>query len=332
MSSLENIGNNKISPKIQEYIERINSGKEKIEDFGDIPESWKKIILENTQLPKDTSSELSSIPDEKEKTPNDPASSFVNIAEEKLISYKEIISIEGKEINLEHLKDLSQADFALWLQENKNELEKLTKEIININNKKVTINPIGSNLSYYSLLTLRPEYRARAIINLESNIIEPSFDEARDYFKTTMAEEGKYENSDSNPDWLQFNFGDTRNTEEDGMRRKGYITVENDSIENFKGNIKNIIYDLQNILPDKYNGSLKISQKLSTLLNQFDNIVVHGANDEEVDKALSLISDTLEKNGILNKIIQKGKDGENMKGQKTSHTRLLEEKIKNQEL
>lgn len=40
-----------ILPKVQEYIDRINNGGESLESFGDIPESWKQTIRENTAGP-----------------------------------------------------------------------------------------------------------------------------------------------------------------------------------------------------------------------------------------------------------------------------------------
>jgi hypothetical protein len=377
MSSFENNLNNigKISPKIQEYINRVNSNKETIEDFGDIPESWKKIIEDNSTIEEkiikdnstieekvlDTSEEITQIFDKlsqgaKEGLKNSFAKkvekyvneinsgipkvkvfeglppSFVSAVEEQLQSAKESISIEGKELGLEHLGNLSQEDFAQWLQLNKDLLKKVTKEAKSLTGKKIMLNPIENSLSYYNLLTLRPEYRSQAIIDMESIIQKPDFDKAREYYRTTMAEEEKYSNSDSNPDWLEFNFGDTHNTEEDGMRRKGYITIDTTSLELFESKVKDVIYDLNTILPGQYNGSFKISQNLSTLINQFDNIVIHGGNEEEVEKALAVISDVLEKNGIKNEITQRGKDGQNKEGKKTSHTRLLEEKIVNNEL
>lgn len=370
MTSFENKpSNNRITPKIQEYIDRINSGNETLVDFGDIPESWKAIILKNTEnaaeddvnevVPAETEIQIifdrlndgirkglkDNFQEKVERYVNEInsgkskevvldglSSSFVNAVEDQLKPKNEIISVEGREISLENLKNLNQMDFALWLQGNKDSLEKLTKETVSFSGKQITKNPIGESLGYYNLLTLRPEYRSQAILDLNAVVRKPDFDTATEYYRTTRSEEEKYTNSDSNPDWLQFNFGDTRNTEEDGMRRKGYITIDTTSLDVFESKVKDVIYDLQNILPGKYNGSFKVSQNLSKLLNQFDNIVIHGGNEEEVDNALGIISDVLGKNGIKNEIAQKGKDGKDKNNKKTSHTRLLEEKIINNEL
>lgn len=312
--------NNDIPPKIQEYINRIKSGNEKLEDFGDIPESWKKIIIDNTTNTCESS------------TVNKNELTTTNETEQQLKPRIEIISFEGKEINLENLKDLDQYSFAVWLQNNKYMLENREQHII-VNGKKRVTNAFKRGaLTYYELLTLRPEYRSQAIIDANAVAQKQDFDQSVEYFHTTMAEQARYANSDYNPDWIEFSFGNTRNTEIDAMRRKGYITIDNHSLLGFKEKIKNIIYDLQNILTGKYNGSFKLTQNLSKLVNQFDNFVVHGGNEQEVDIALDIISDVLNKNGIENKITQKGKDGKNKKGEKTSHTQMLEEKIIHNEL
>lgn len=224
---------------------------------------------------------------------------------------------------------MNQSEFAQWIQDNKDYLHSIERESTSLAGEKITVKPFENQ--YYDLLTVRPEHREQFIKN-KGVLSEVDFNEAKEYYKTLQKEEDKYSNSDSNPDWLQFNFGNTTNTEADGNRRKGYITISENSIDNFKGNISNLIAELNKALEGNYNGSFKIAQKLGTLKNQFDNLVIHGANAQEVQKALDIINKTLLENGVDNKISQIGIDGKNKKGNKTSHTRLLEEKIQNNEL
>ena len=242
-------------------------------------------------------------------------------------------SSEKNETSLEGLIDMDQLEFAKWLQENRNSLEKITTQATSMSGKPITIHPFGSSsLSYYDLLTLRPEYRAQAISSISNCIISPEYQESSEYLRSIRSQEERYTNSDSNPDWFSLNFGDTRNKEKDGMRRKGYLTLDPVSIDSFKENIPTIIHDINESLTGRYNGAFKITQKLSTLLNQFDNMVVHGADEREVDIALKIITEVLDRNNIKSKISQKGKDGFDKKGKKTSHTKLLEEQILRREL
>jgi hypothetical protein len=227
------------------------------------------------------------------------------------------------------LSKMNQSEFAQWIQDNKDYLHSIERESTSMAGKKIIVKPFENQ--YYDLLTVRPEHREQFIKN-KGVLSEVDFNEAREYYKTLQKEEAKYSNSDSNPDWIQFNFGNTTNTEVDGNRRKGYITISENSIDNFKGNISNLIAELNKALEGNYNGSFKIAQKLGTLKNQFDNLVIHGANAQEVQNALNIINKTLLENGVDNKISQIGIDGKNKKGDKTSHTRLLEEKIQNNEL
>lgn len=298
-----------IPPKVQEYIGRVKSG-ETIESFGEIPQSWKTMIEENTETPIEKQKSIDSLKEEILKTYETP---------------------ENKETN-DRLEKLTQMEFAKWLQDNKARLEQITKEGKSMSGKVVQLKPFGNSLKYYDLLTLRPEFRQQAISEISAEIIQPGFEEGREYYKKTRALEDLYKNSDSNPDWLEFHFGNTQNTESDGMRRKGYITLDSGSLKEFEDKIPQIVQDLNRSLSGKYNGSFKLTQKLINLVNRFDNFVIHGANEQEVDIALDIISSVLEKNGVKNKIAQKGKDGFDKKGKKTSHTKLLEEKIENGEL
>ena len=227
------------------------------------------------------------------------------------------------------LSKMNQNEFAQWIQDNKDYLHSIKKEATSLAGKRITVKPFEDK--YYELLTVRPEYR-REFIENKGVLPEVDFDEAKEYYKTFQKEEDKYTNSESNPDWIQFNFGNTTNTESDGNRRKGYITISENSINSFKNNIPELVSKLNKALENNYNGSFKITQKLSTLKNQFDNLVIHGANAQEVQIALGIINKTLLENGVSNQISQIGIDGKNKKGVKTSHTRLLEEKIQNNEL
>ncbi len=223
------------------------------------------------------------------------------------------------------LDRLSQHEFAYWLQNNRSVLESELKKTKNLAGHEIEVNPYQNG--YYNLLTVKPELR-QLIIAQQGILADAPFDDARTYYKMMMQEEGKYKNADSNPDWLEFSFGATKNTEADGMRRKGYITISPASLETFKGSVPEILKKLNEALEGKYNGSFKIAQKLTTLTNQFDNIVIHGANEQEVDKALEIIHKVLSENSIINSIAQKGKDGIKENGDKTSHTSLLADKIK----
>lgn len=223
------------------------------------------------------------------------------------------------------LDRLSQQEFAYWLQNNRSILESEFKKTKNLAGHEIEVNPYQNG--YYNLLTAKPELR-QLIIAQQGTLADAPFDDARTYYKMMMQEEEKYKNADSNPDWLEFSFGATKNTEADGMRRKGYITISPASLETFKGSVPDMLKKLNEALDGQYNGSFKVAQKLTTLTNQFDNIVIHGANEQEVDKALEIIHKVLSENNVMNSIAQKGKDGIKENGEKTSHTSLLADKIK----
>jgi hypothetical protein len=126
-----------IPPKIQEYINRVKSG-ESIDSFGEIPESWKKLIKDNTEsVEKNVETKSISVEREIEQTfqrlADGAREGLKQNFQEKIIQYvNRINSGEPKHKVLEGLP----SSFVSAVEEKllKSEIENLykTKEIIDV--------------------------------------------------------------------------------------------------------------------------------------------------------------------------------------------------------
>ncbi len=247
--------------------------------------------------------------------------------ETQLGIYNDTNKFENK--NFSNLDVLSQDDFAEYLQVNLNNLikerESLTKD--GIHKSKVLLKN-----QLYDLLTIRPELRQQEIDRFVGKSRPETITEKEwmPYLGKIKKIKDQYNNSEYSGAWLQFNFGNTKNTEPDGMRRKGYITISSSAVEQYSENLENLVQDFNKALHEnQYNGSFKISNNLKQLTNQFDSIVMHGASANEVEKAMQVLKDILSSKSIEVSGVQKGMDGSGLidKDEKASHTQLLAEKI-----
>jgi hypothetical protein len=228
------------------------------------------------------------------------------------------------------LETFTQQEFAYWLQNNIDNLANIKRP----SDAPSGFSPLISNSNsraIYDILTARPENRIKTLLSTNEKVDYKK--EAAYYEKFKNKIYNLFTNSDSNGGWFQLNFGNQKNTEKDGLRRKGYITVSKNNLDLFTNNLSDILSGLNVALQEKgYNGSFKVSTSLGRLVDSFDNIVIHGANEQEVDKALEIINDYLTKNNIENIIAQKGKDGNLKDGSKSSHTQILAESVRNKEV
>ncbi|MBP6926312.1 MAG: hypothetical protein KBB70_01285 [Candidatus Pacebacteria bacterium] len=179
----------------------------------------------------------------------------------------------------------------------------------------------------YDLLTVRPELRT-ALMNSSAEDWSKNFSPSKEYKEQVQRIENNKElRGDSNPAWTSMEINNTENKEKDG-RHKGYVTMpSNDAIlfaENLEANMK----DLYQVLKTAgYNGSLKVPASLSGLKLRFDNIVMHGATEKDVDLALPIIEEFLASKNLHVEGTKKGIDQKNEEGKKKSHTELLAEKV-----
>ncbi len=237
-----------------------------------------------------------------------------------------------KEASLENmsLEEMSQEDFAIYLKDN---LENILKEREATKNTNEHTLKLWLKNSLYSLLVARPEIRQQALDNFVGKSTEIDTvpkEKWMPYLGKIKSIKESFDNTDYSGAWLQFNFGDRRNTELDGKRRKGYLTISEKSIEDYSEKIGSIMEEVNSDLKSAgYNGSFKISNNLKQLTNQFDSIVAHGANFDEVTKALDVLKNVLARNGIIVDGEQRGMDEKGLidTNETASHTQLLAEKI-----
>jgi muramidase (phage lysozyme)/soluble cytochrome b562 len=255
--------------------------------------------------------------------------------QEPVKSKREVNAFENIITTLEDVKNtpletFTQQEFAYWLQNNIDNLANIKRP----SDAPSGFSPLISNSNsraIYDILTARPENRIKTLLSTNEKVDYKK--EAAYYEKFKNKIYNLFTNSDSNGGWFQLNFGNQKNTEKDGLRRKGYITVSKNNLDLFTNNLSDILSGLNVALQEKgYNGSFKVSTSLGRLVDSFDNIVIHGANEQEVDKALEIINDYLTKNNIENIIAQKGKDGNLKDGSKSSHTQILAESVRNKEV
>jgi muramidase (phage lysozyme)/soluble cytochrome b562 len=255
--------------------------------------------------------------------------------QEPVKSKREVNAFENIITTLEDVKNtpletFTQQEFAYWLQNNIDNLANIKRP----SDAPSGFSPLISNSNsraIYDILTARPENRIKTLLSTNEKVDYKKETAYYEKFKNKIY--NLFTNSDSNGGWFQLNFGNQKNTEKDGLRRKGYITVSKNNLDLFTSNLSSILSGLNSELQQKgYNGSFKVSSSLERLSDSFDNIVIHGANELEVDKALQIINEYLTKNNIENIIAQKGKDGNLKDGSKSSHTQILAESVRNKEV
>lgn len=184
----------------------------------------------------------------------------------------------------------------------------------------------------YEVLTARPELRKNAMDTFTRmpgwKDREPQPEGWKEYTDKVKSLEKKFPNSEYDGAWLHFTYKNPTNKEADGKRRKGYVTMAESSTHIFEKNLAQIMDDIDLHLAAVYSGKMKISISLKNLREKFDNIVLHGANKQEVVKALYIVKSVLEKYKIVLSGEQFGIDGKSLiDGEKTSHSMLLAEKI-----
>ncbi len=244
------------------------------------------------------------------------------------ISEKQISPEKGQE-NVS-FEEMSQEDFAEYLKENLEDILK-ERELIKKSNEHTLKLWLKNTL--YSLLTVRPQIRQQALdafIGKAAENDNVSQEKWMPYLGKIKSIKDKFDNTDYSGAWLQFNFGDRKNTEPDGKRRKGYLTIPEKSVEAYAEKVDTIMEEANQALKASgYNGSFKISNNLKQMTNQFDSIVAHGANFDEVTKALDTLKNVLIKNGIEVESEQRGMDEKGLidPTENASHTQLLAEKI-----
>lgn len=239
------------------------------------------------------------------------------------------VSIE-KGIENVSLEYMSQEDFAEYLKENLGDILR-EREAVKKNNEHTL--KLWLKNSLYGLLTVRPQKRQHALeafigkVTEEDNVPQEKW---MPYLGKIKSIKDKFDNTDYSGAWLQFNFGNRKNTEGDGKRRKGYLTITEKSVEAYAQKVDSIMEEAnQELKAVGYNGSFKISNNLKQLTNQFDSIVAHGANFDEVTKALDILKNVLTKNGVEVESEQRGMDEKGLidPTENASHTQLLAEKI-----
>jgi hypothetical protein len=179
----------------------------------------------------------------------------------------------------------------------------------------------------YDLLTVRPELRTE-LMNSTGESWSKNFSPSKEYKEQVeRIENNKELRGDSNPAWTSMEINNTENKEKDG-RHKGYVTMPSQDAllfaENLESNMKELYKALQ---AAGYNGSLKVPASLSGLKLRFDNIVIHGATEKDVDLALPIIQEFLTSKNLHVEGTKKGIDQKNSDGKKKSHTELLAEKV-----
>lgn len=237
--------------------------------------------------------------------------------------------------NLDELKKIpfekfTQDEFAYWLQDNIEQLLIITTPSDAPSGKSPILLTKNSNI-IYNLLTLRPENRLKGLLLKLDKLDVKKIRDYKSLFTTKLILE--FENHRYDGNWFNLLYGNTKNTEKDGRRRKAYITIEKNNLFKFTDNILDILKQIDVALKaEGYNGSFKTTSSLLRLSESFDNIVIHGANEAEVDKAVKVIQKVLSDNNIKNKFAQKGKDGSLKDGTHSSHTDILAEKVVNNEV
>ncbi len=236
---------------------------------------------------------------------------------------------QTKEYIEETIRNASQEEWAKILQKNLKHLLDVQKK--NLKDDMDMPQFLIRN-QLYEVLTARPELRKNAMNTFarmpgwKDRESQPEgWKEYRDKVKSL---EKKFSNSEFDGAWLHFTHKDPQNKEADGKRRKGYITVGETSLTDFEVNIESIIRDINTDLSRVYNGKMKISSSLKNLQEKFDNIVLHGANRQEVVRAMSMVKNVLREHNIAVSGEQLGIDGKSIiDGEKTSHSMILAEKI-----
>lgn len=226
------------------------------------------------------------------------------------------------------ITDSTQEEFARILQKNMKHL----KEVRAKNIKTEHPDFILKN-ELYGVLTARPELRRKGI-DLFTRMpgwkdMEKQPEGWLDYKDLIKNLEHNFPNAEYDGAWLHFSYGDPTNTEEDGRRKKGYITIDTTLLPMFESHLVLLMHQINAKLSSiGYNGKMKISNSLKNLREKFDNFVVHGANKQEVTKALEAIKEVLYQNGITISGEQLGEDGKSLFNQdKSSHSMLLAEKV-----
>ncbi|HRH31383.1 MAG TPA: hypothetical protein PK950_01830 [Candidatus Paceibacterota bacterium] len=211
-----------------------------------------------------------------------------------------------KEKQLSPLEGMSQVEFAAYLVNQKTQfsLDKI-----------------------YDLLTVRPELR-NELLNSSAEAWSKNFSPSKEYKEQVQRIENNKElRGDSNPAWTSMEINNTENKEKDG-RHKGYVTMTSQDALLFAENLENNMKELHKALQAAgYNGSLKVPASLSGLKLRFDNIVIHGATEKDVDLALPIIQEFLASKNLHIEGTKKGIDQKNEEGKKKSHTELLAEKV-----
>lgn len=236
------------------------------------------------------------------------------------------ITPHNKESEKSLLEKMNQDEFADWLSNN------LTEEDIRSG-------------GIYGLLTIRPENRDQFIKDKLDESRDPSVKgilfQRREKMlsdlkkwsadnENVLRKYGKSKNiegieSEEGDGWFHYKINESKIPREKD-RIKGYISLAADKIlEEFN---PTVISDILETLKDTgYHGQVKFPSKGSALYDKFDNIVIHGNNSTETQKALVIINDVLKKHQIKTVLEKTGKDGVDEKGKKTSHTDLLAQQV-----
>ena len=228
---------------------------------------------------------------------------------------------EQKESENNPFEKMNQDEFADWLSQN------LTEEEF----KKVGM---------YNLLTARPEFRALVISDsLKKSGEEPELYQRRLSMlpalkKWATESEGVIRKYIKNNEgiigvegsgWQHYKINESEIPREKD-RIKGYISLAMDGLfDKFNSEVMSNI--LETLKTQGYHGQVKFPQQGGGLYERFDNIVIHGNNDIETQKALKIIKEVLDKYQIATIFQQVGRDGIDENGKKTSHTDLLSQKV-----
>lgn len=286
--------------------------KSKLQDIVDKERIQKKIDLIDKKLSEyeNTSEKATSVSDTVDQANPESQTETTPTAETKgdQRSVEPTYPADGSK----DISKLSQDDFAHYLQENHS--DNLSQEQI------------------YKLLTVRPEFR-ESMLNESPEEWANRFERNTDYREQNNRIDNSPElRGTSNPGWTGISIGDPTNQATEG-RHKGYLTVSGDSVRNLAKNVEKTFRDLHSILEKAgYNGHLKMPGTFSDLLLRFDNIVIHGATQADIDLAIPIIEKYLQDNGINVESTKTGLDVKDSSGKETSHTNALAEKVKNKSL
>lgn len=315
-------------PKTLEYINRAVAGEDVDSMLNGLPEKMKEAVLiglseiKAVEKPEQVQAKTANneeILAEKEAKEKETQKKIEELRRKLGATPNPGQNIESKE---EMISRMDQTEFAEWLSQN------MTEEEL-------------KNVGMYQLLTTRPENRLAEIEDsLKGNdddnkvLLNRRMRMLPDLKKWALESENVLRKYQKGVDgivgvegtgWQHYQINEDE-TPRERDRIKGYVSLEAEGLlEKFDSAVMSDI--VETLQMRGYHGQVKFPSTGGGLFDRFDNIVVHGNNDQETNNALTIIKEVLAKHKINTVFEQTGRDGFDENGNKTSHTQILADKV-----